>query len=269
MSRIETKFRTLLEKRSKALITYITAGDPDIGTTKRLVPLLEKSGADIVELGVPFSDPLADGMTIQRASQRALHKGMNLRTILQAVGEIRTKSSVPLALMSYYNPILMYGVENFVDHACDVGVDGVIVPDLPPEEAAEFLKISKTKDFNLIFLIAPTSTAERVRLVGQYSTGFIYCVSVAGVTGVRSEIHQGLSHFIKMVRTYTDEPLAVGFGISTPEQARQVAQMADGIIVGSALVDMIEKKKKPEEMMEDVSAFVRKMKNRIKEEYPC
>lgn len=261
MSGIEKKFKALFKNRSKALVTYITAGDPDIETTKRLILLLEEKGADIIELGVPFSDPLADGTTIQRASQRALNKGINLRTILQAVEEIRTKSSLPLALMSYYNPIMSYGIENFVAQAREVGVDGVIIPDLPPEEATALLKVSRAKNFDLIFLVAPTSTAERVRLVGRYSTGFIYCVSVTGVTGAREGIFKGLSDFVNRVRACTDKPLAVGFGISTPEQARHVAQVADGVIVGSALVNIIEKYQDAPALMEEIGTFVREMKN--------
>ena len=263
MSRIDEKFETLLTEGSKALITFITAGDPDIKTTVKLVPILEENGADIIELGVPFSDPLADGATIQRASQRALQKGTTLETILQAVEKIRSESSVPLALMSYYNPILHYGIEHFIDHASDVGVDGLIVPDLPPEEAGEFQKIIQARDFNLIFLLAPTSTIDRVKLVGQYSSGFVYCVSVAGVTGVRSRMYEGLNDFIKRVRECTKKPLAVGFGISTPEQADRIARVADGVIIGSALVNIIEKTKDFEKMTRGVGSFVKEMKRSI------
>ncbi|UCE18948.1 MAG: tryptophan synthase subunit alpha [Gemmatimonadota bacterium] len=263
MSRIDETFKVLLKKESKALITYITAGDPDIETTLKLVPVLEDNGADIVELGVPFSDPLADGTTIQRASQRALGKGASLQAILQAAAEIRTRTSLPLALMSYYNPIMHYGIEAFVDDASKAGVDGVIIPDLPPEEAAECRNISDTMDLNLIFLVAPTSTLERIRMVEEYSSGFIYCVSVTGVTGARREMYEGLNGFIQRVRACTVKPLAVGFGIATPEQARQVAQWADGVIVGSALVNIIERAKDFEEMAREIGSFVKGMKRRI------
>lgn len=263
MSRVASQFERIRANRSKALITYVTAGDPDIETTVHLVLGMEKSGADIVELGVPFSDPLADGATIQRASQRALQKGITLSNILQAVADIRKQSSVPVVLMSYYNPILRYGIEAFVDDATKSGVDGLILPDLPPEEAGEMLEASRSRDFDLIFLLAPTSTVERIKLVSQHSEGFIYCVSLTGVTGVRNGIVDGLSDFIGTVRRYTDKPLAVGFGISTAEQARQVAKVADGVIVGSALVNIVERHTDPQLMIEEVKIFVKIMKKRV------
>lgn len=263
MSRIEATFETLLNRRSKALIPYITAGDPDIETTKRLVEAMEQNGADIIELGVPFSDPLADGTTIQRASQRALQRGIDLATILKAVAEIRRESSIPLVLMTYYNPVLRYGIERFVHQASGAGVDGVILPDLPPEEAEEFLELAKPRDFDLIFLVAPTSTPERIRLVDQYSSGFIYCVSLTGVTGARGEIYRGLSDFIKGVRAHTDKPLAIGFGISTPKQAGEVARIADGVIVGSAIVDLIERTRDIKDGLKRVGRFIRELKSGI------
>jgi tryptophan synthase alpha chain len=260
MNRIDQKFKTLLKSGAKALIPYITAGEPDIETTKELVVAMEHNGADIVELGVPFSDPLADGTTIQRASQRALQRGIDLATVLGAVEGIRKKSSLPLILMSYYNPILRYGLSRFVHHASGVGVDGLIVPDLPPEEAEEFLEISKPRDFDLIFLVTPTSTVERIRLVSQCSTGFLYCVSLTGVTGVRREIFGGLKQFLQGVRAQTDKPLAVGFGISTPEQAGKVARLADGVIVGSAIVDIIEQTSQRKLVVDRVGEFVCQLK---------
>ena len=263
MNRIDETFKMLLKKGSKALITYITAGDPDIETTVKLVPVLEENGADIVELGVPFSDPLADGTTIQRASQRALQGGINLETILQAVEEIRTTCSLPLVLMSYYNPILHYGMKDFVHRAVDAGVDGIIIPDLPTDEATEFRQISEARDFSLIFLVAPTSNIERIRLVGEFSSGFVYCVSVTGVTGVRGEMYEGLNDFIQRVRGCTKKPLAVGFGISTPEQAGRIAQVADGVIIGSALVNIIEKTKDFEKMTKEIGSFMKEMKRGI------
>ena len=263
MSRIGKRFETLRRNGSKALITYITAGDPDRDTTKQLVAALEQSGADIIELGVPFSDPLADGATIQRASERALHQGITLSTILRTVEAIRTRSSIPLALMSYYNPILRYGEEEFVADAVRAGVDGVIVPDLPPEEAGRLMERSRAADFDTIFLLAPTSTVERVTLVARCSTGFVYCVSVTGVTGAREDIEQGLNRSIRMVRAHTDKPLAVGFGISTPDQARRVARVADGVIVGSALVHIVERNRHLEDATREMGALVRKMKDSI------
>jgi tryptophan synthase alpha chain len=263
MSRIGHRFTEILKSRSKALIPFVTAGDPDIETTTRLAAAMERRGADIIELGVPFSDPLADGTTIQRASQRALRRGVDLAAVLQAAGEIRKGSSIPLVLMSYYNPVLHYGLFRFVDDATEAGVDGLIVPDLPPDEAGEFLEITKPRDFDLIFLVAPTSTAKRIRLVNLHTSGFIYCVSLAGVTGARKEIDEGLSDFLRRVRNHTDKPLAVGFGISTPVQARKVAQLSDGVIIGSAIVDIIEKTENTKAMVKKVGAFVSELKDGI------
>ena len=265
MSRIGEKFNAVLKNRSKALIPYITAGEPNMEMTQRLVAAMAHNGADIIELGVPFSDPLADGTTIQRASQKALKRGTDLVIILHAVEEMRKKSSLPLVLMSYYNPILRYGLKRFVQHASDAGVDGIIVPDLPPEEAGELMEMAKPKDFDVIFLVTPTSTKERIKLVSRHSTGFVYCVSLTGVTGARREIYGGLRQFLKAVRIHTDKPLAVGFGISTPEQAGKVAQMADGVIVGSAIVDLIERTPDERAVVDRVGAFVGQLKSRIEQ----
>ncbi len=263
VSRTGETFERLRKGRSKALITYITAGDPDIDASKKLAAVMEQNGADIIELGVPFSDPLADGATIQRASQRALQRGVDLRTILQTAAEIRKASLLPLVLMSYYNPVFRYGLRRFVEDAAGAGVDGLIVPDLPPEEAGELVEIAGPRDFDLIFLVAPTSPVQRIQLVDQCASGFIYCVSVTGVTGARREIQRGLSDFLKSVRLYTDKPLAVGFGISTPEQAREASQLSDGVIVGSAIVDIIERSKDAETVVKKVGTFVRELKHGI------
>jgi len=265
MSRTGEIFEKLRKSQSKALIPYITVGDPDIETTRKLAAVMEHNGADIIELGVPFSDPLADGTTIQRASQRALQRGIDLAVILQTAEEIRKSSMVPLVLMSYYNPIFRYGLKRFVDDAASAGVDGLIVPDLPPDEAGELLELAEPRDFDLIFLVAPTSPAQRIQLVDQCTSGFIYCVSVTGVTGVREEIQRGLSDFLRMVRLHTDKPLAVGFGISTPEQASQVARLSDGVIVGSAIVDIIERTENAQVMIKRVGAFIRELKGGIQE----
>lgn len=224
---------------------------------------MERQGADIIELGVPFSDPLADGTTIQRASQRALQRGVDLAGVLKTADEVRKGSSIPLVLMSYYNPILHYGLDRFVDDATEAGVDGLIVPDLPPDEAGDFLKIAQPRDFDLIFLVAPTSTAKRIRLVSQHTSGFIYCVSLTGVTGARKEIGGGLSDFLKAIRSQTDKPLAVGFGISTPEQARRVARLSDGVIVGSAIVNIIEGSEDSDAAVRRVAVFVGELRSAI------
>jgi tryptophan synthase alpha chain len=265
MSRIGERFEKLLKGGSKGLISYITAGDPDLKMTGRLAAAMERGGADIIELGVPFSDPLADGATIQRAFQRSLERGTDLAAILKTAGEIRQGSSIPLVLMSYYNPILRYGLKRFVDDAMTSGMDGLIVPDLPPDEAGDFLSMTQLQDFDLIFLLAPTSPQERIDLVCEYGSGFIYCVSLTGVTGTRREMSQGLRGFVETVRAQTDKPLAVGFGISTAEQAAEVARFADAVIVGSAIVEIIEKADQTRDMEDRVETFVNDLKLSIQE----
>ena len=267
MSRIGERFDQLLRTGSKALIPYITAGDPSLEMTRRLVMAMEQGGADIIELGVPFSDPLADGTTIQQASQRALQQGVDLSAILKLAERIRAQSSIPLALMSYYNPIHRYGLERFAEHAAGAGVDGVIVPDLPPDEAEadRFLRYARPRDLDLIFLVTPGSTDERIGLVSDRVSGFLYCVSLTGVTGARRRISAGLETFLERVRKRTDKPLAVGFGISTPAQAREIAPSADGIIVGSAIVDIIQGVGSERAAVESVKAFVAALKAGIQE----
>ncbi len=226
----------------KTLIAYVTVGYPTIDTTLEVVPLLAKLGCDIVELGIPFSDPLADGATIQKASFNALHNGVTPEICLEIADKLRRKTEVPLAFMSYYNPIFNYGLDKFVNSCTAVKVDALIVPDLPPDEGTELERITRNQDIDLIYLLAPTSTGDRIQLVSEHSQGFIYLVSIAGVTGARNHLPQDLERFVQRVRASTDKPLCVGFGISTPEQAREVAQYADGVIVGSRLVQLMEEK---------------------------
>lgn len=240
MSRISDKFAELKNRGEKALIPFITAGDPDLKTTSSLVLELERRGADIIELGIPFSDPLADGPVIQRSSQRALKGKVSGKDVLNLVGELRETSGVPLVLMTYYNPVLKYGIKNFVKEAKIAGVDGLIVSDLPPEESRLLKSYTQRQNLDLIFLLAPTSSKRRIRLVVEQAGGFIYCVSRTGVTGVREELFSGLKEFIRRVKAQTNTPLGVGFGISTPSQAREVAEIAEAIIVGSALVKIID-----------------------------
>lgn len=240
MNRIDERFRRLKEAGERALMPYLTAGDPDLCTTRSLILEFERRGADLVEIGVPFSDPLADGVTIQRASQRALSGGTTLPRILEMVGSLRPECQLPLLVMSYVNPIFHFGFARFAKEAAAAGIDGLIVPDLPPEEAAELIEATAAHDLHTVFLIAPTSPQQRVRKVAAASTGFIYYVSLRGVTGARSRLSEDLEASIRMIRAETDKPLAVGFGISTPEQVRMVAKVADGVIVGSALVSLLE-----------------------------
>ena len=241
MNRIEEKFNFLRAKGKKAFITFITAGDPNLRTTERLVLEMDAHGADIVELGVPFSDPIADGPRIQASSLRSLKAGTTLPKILSLVKKIRKKSDIPLVLMTYYNPVYVYGIKKFVNDAVQAGVDGVIVPDLPPEEAGELIKESKRFNLANIFLLAPTSTKERIKKVIREGTGFIYYVSLTGVTGERNSLPADLSKKLRQIKSLTKKPLAVGFGISHGSQVKSILKKADGVIVGSALVRIIEK----------------------------
>ncbi|MDD5454221.1 MAG: tryptophan synthase subunit alpha [Candidatus Ratteibacteria bacterium] len=239
MNRIEKKWKELKRKGLKAFIAFVTAGDPSLQDTYKLVLEMEKQGADIIELGVPFSDPIADGPVIQASAQRALLKGVNLNKIFQLVKELRKKTDVPLVFLSYYNPIFHYGVKKFVEDAVRYGIDGVIVADLPPEEAKELKIFSSKKWLDTIFLAAPTSSKERLIKVAKESTGFIYCVSVAGVTGVRNSLAQTLKNRVQDIKRITKKPVAVGFGVSNTKTAKWVASFADGVIVGSAIVKVV------------------------------
>jgi tryptophan synthase alpha chain len=256
MNRIEEKFKELKVKNKKAFVVYITTGDPDIGTTERLVMELDRCGVDILELGVPFSDPIADGPTIQAASERALHNRVNLKSILNLVRKLRRRTSMPIALMTYYNPVYRYGVKDFIADAKGAGVDGVIVPDLPPEEARELIAHSRDNDFDSIFLLSPTSSDERIRLVSKSSSGFIYYVSLTGVTGARKHLSPEIISNVRRIKKITDKAVCVGFGVSTPAQARSIGKIADGVIVGSAVIKVIEKNAGRRDLTQIVGRFV-------------
>ncbi|MBI5846393.1 MAG: tryptophan synthase subunit alpha [Nitrospirae bacterium] len=238
-SRISRKFELLRKENRKAFIAYIMAGDPGIQRTKEMVRILEDCGVDIIELGVPFSDPLADGPTIQAAAQRALEAGTTLHTVIDLVAELRKTTQIPIILMTYYNPIFKYGEEQFVEDASSAGVDGIIVPDLPPDEAEGMMKLAKKRPFDLIFLLAPTSTDDRIAKVGQASRGFIYYVSITGITGSKLSLDPAIESHMNRIRSASDTPVAVGFGIATPDEASLVARFADGVIIGSAIVKRI------------------------------
>jgi tryptophan synthase alpha chain len=246
MGRIDDTFRRLRKERNVALITFITAGDPELGVTERLIPRLAEAGADIIELGVPFSDPMADGPTIQRASERALSSGTSLEGILAMVRRVRAHCQVPLVLMGYFNPILQYGTERFARDAVDAGVDGVLLVDLPPEEAEEFRKSADHCGLRTIFLLTPTSDDARIRKVLKMGSGFLYYVSVTGVTGARQQVAVTVAERVAAIRQKTRLPVVVGFGVSTPDQAAQLALQADGVVVGSALVKHFEELHGPE-----------------------
>ena len=248
MSTIERTFARLRAEGRAALMPFLTMGFPERDSALELVPAVVEGGADLVELGVPFSDPLADGATIQAASQRALENGMTLALCLEQAAALRARGiTVPFVLMGYYNPILQMGEVLFAERAAAAGIQGVIVPDLPPEEAGALQEALRRHGLDLIFLLAPTSDEERVRLVAQRASGFIYLVSLTGVTGARDRLPPGLEAFVARVRRATSLPLAVGFGISRPEHVAQVARVADGVIVGSALIRAIAQATNPAE----------------------
>jgi tryptophan synthase alpha chain len=262
MNRIEQKFKELAAVNKKAFVAFITAGYPDLSVTEKLVVAFGRSGVDIVELGVPFSDPMADGPIIQEASKAALDKKTHLIDILNLVKKIRRQTEIPICLMTYYNPIFCFGEEKFVIQAYNAGVDGVIVPDLPPEEAGPFVKAAAAYNLDTVFFLAPTSTKERMKLVSRVSKGFIYYVSLTGVTGPRQALPSDCSAHIGLIKKITDKPVCVGFGVSSPEQVAQVNKIADGVIVGSAIVKTIKENIGKPDLVERVCSFVRRLKGK-------
>lgn len=263
VQRIATAFERARAENRAALIPYLSLGYPTPETSLALAEAAIAAGADLLELGVPFSDPLADGPVIQRAAHVALQGGMTVARCLEMAHSLRQRGIVvPLIFMGYYNPILAYGAEAFCRACCEAGVDGLIVPDLPPEEGGELERACETYGLALVYLLAPTSTPERIRLVSERSQGFVYLVSVTGITGPRERLPVDLGAFVRRVREATDKPLAVGFGISTPEQAGQVAALADGVVVGSALVRLAEEADARERIKDLVGALRRAVASR-------
>jgi len=249
---IREKFNELKQKNEIALILYMTAGFPSLSESMNNLVEFAKNGADIIEIGVPFSDPVADGPTIQYSSQIALSNGVTLRDIISEIN--KTKIDIPLVIMSYLNPVLAYGnKESLLKDMKDAGISGIIIPDLPVEESEDWPSLSKDHNIDVIFLAAPTSSGERIRLIAQHSRGFIYYVSIAGTTGVRDKLSSGLSGFIKNMRQATDKPIAVGFGISSPEQIVSLREEVDGVIIGSRIIEAMRKK-------EDLKIVVRNLK---------
>lgn len=237
MTSVSDRFKSLHDRSQCALIPFITAGDPDLKTTAQALRVLDQSGADIIELGVPYSDPLADGPTIQAAATRALQRGVRLDDVLEMVKDVAPALQAPIVLFAYYNPILNRGIESFLKQIADVGVKGLVVPDLPIEEAESLLKPAAEIGIEVVLLVAPTSPQERIEAIARQSQGFIYLVSVTGVTGMRDQIESRVQDILQQIRTLTDKPIGVGFGISQLEQAQQVkAWGADAVIVGSAFV---------------------------------
>ena len=259
MSRIAETFGKLKPESRRGFIPFVTAGDPDLETTRKLVVELAHVGSTLIELGIPFSDPMADGPVIQRASERALSRHVGVGEVLQVVSDARRETAVPIILFSYFNPLLQFGIENLANEAQRTGVDGILVTDLIPEEAEEFAATMRRHDLDLIFLVAPTSTDERLRLIAERASGFIYAVSRAGVTGAREEMSAEAEKLVRRVRQFSDLPVAVGFGISRPEHLLDVWRYADAAVVGSAIVSEIEKAESADDAVQRVGAFAREL----------
>ena len=267
-SRLDSTFAQLRQGGEKALIAYVMAGDPSLEETEKLVVELERAGADIIELGVPFSDPIADGPVIQQAAERALRSGTSLRTILLLVKRLRARTQIPLVLMAYYNNIHAFGPERFCHEAAQAGVDGLIVPDMPPDEVGPLKGPASASGLQLIFFLAPTSTAERRKFVARQSQGFVYYVSLTGITGAKLLNVADVGKNVEKIRKVTHVPVAVGFGVATPEDAANVAAIADGVIVGSAIVKQMAAHQQKPDMVKQVAEFVRSMKTAIRAAQP-
>lgn len=264
MGRIGDKFESLRAKNEKALIVYLTAGDPSLAVTKELIFELEKAGVDILEIGVPFSDPTADGPVIQAASQRALKTGTTLASVLKMVADIRLSSQIPIVLFGYFNPIFAYGVEKFARTASEAGVDGVLVVDLPPEEACELRVYSDAAGLDFISLVAPTSGKDRMKTILKTATGFLYYVSITGVTGTAAPKVEDVAREVGKIRKLTKMPIAVGFGISNAKQAKAIGAVADGIVIGSAVVKLIDENRNNSELVKVISNYTREIKEALR-----
>ncbi|MDD2309506.1 MAG: tryptophan synthase subunit alpha [Desulfuromonadaceae bacterium] len=263
MSRLTARLSTLKTVHSKALVTFVTAGDPDLAATEEIIYLLEEAGADIIELGVPFSDPMADGPTIQLSSERALASGTTLHGILGVVKKVRSRSQVPIILMGYLNPVYAYGYDSFCRDAAEAGVDGVLLVDMPPEESQELTAPAGRCGLDVIFLLTPTSDAARISAVDKLGSGFVYYVTVTGVTGARSSVSTTLAQELSRVQQVISLPVMAGFGISTPEQAAEVGRLADGVVVGSAIVRLFEQYR-GEELKQQLRRYVSTLKDAIR-----
>lgn len=264
MGRITSTFEALGKRGERALVPYLAAGDPDLGTTAAMIVAMAEAGADLIEIGVPFSDPIADGPTIQRATERALRRGTTLRRILELVRTVRDQVSVPLVLMGSANPFYAMTPRGFAERAAEAGVDGLIVPDLPPEEGAELYDALAGLGVDGVLLAAPTTTPERLALLVEHTRGFLYYVSLTGVTGARSELASGLEEAVAGVRAISSIPVCVGFGVSTPEHAARIGRFADGVVVGSALVKLIEDAPDADGAVEAVAGYVAQLKQPLR-----
>lgn len=266
MGVIETRFSELISHGHKAFIAYITAGDPTIESTIRLVKEFESNGVDIIELGVPFSDPIADGPVNQEAAIRALKNDVNIGQIFDALRIIREESQIPIVFFSYLNTILSYGMEHFVNDAKDAGLNGTLILDLPPEEAGEYKRLMDERGLETIFLVSPITTPERIKIITHYASGFVYYVSQMGVTGERERISESIASMVKKIRRYTNIPVAAGFGISSPEQVREISKYADGIIVGSSIVKRIGEKGTQPGFEKEIGKYVKTLTAPLKGE---
>ncbi len=264
MGRIEARFAELRGRDERALVAFITSGDPDLATTELLLPAIAEAGADLIEIGVPFSDPLGDGPTIQRASERALRSGSSLRRTLELIGKLRPQLDVPLVLMGYANVFLAMGEQNFASTAREVGVDGIITVDLPPEEGAVLFDALERSSVDPILLASPTTSESRLEMLVERTRGFLYYVSLTGVTGARTQVAADLEQAVSNIRRISKVPVCVGFGISTPEQVGQVGRYADGVVVGSALVDRIEAADSTESAVAAASEFIAELKRPLR-----
>jgi len=260
-TRIARLFDGLKRNGRKGLIAYLTAGDPTPERTPALVEALERGGADLIELGVPFSDPIADGPVIQRAGQRALAAGTTLRKVLEMATEIRRRSEIPLLLFTYLNPVLRYGLDALALDAAACGIDGCLLTDASVEEAGHYVEAMRRHGLDTVFLVAPTSTPRRLKLVAQYSTGFIYLVSRTGVTGARASLSEAVGPLVEAMRAVTDLPLAVGFGVSRPEQVAELGRQVEAVVVGSAIVDLIERNADNASLEIQLESFARELKH--------
>jgi tryptophan synthase alpha chain len=264
MKRIKKKFAALRAKNEKALIVYLTAGDPSLSITKQLIFALEKAGVDILEIGVPFSDPTADGPVIQEASQRALKAGTTLEVVLDLVAEVRKVSEIPIVLFGYFNPIFAYGVKQFSQAAHMAGVDGVLVVDLPYEEAKELRIFTDTVGIDFISLIAPTTDAKRLCKIAADASGFLYYISITGITGTAAPKIDNIKREVEKIRKITNLPIAVGFGISKPQQAHEIGCFADGVVIGSAVVRLIDENKNNRNLLKIISDYINDIKKELR-----
>lgn len=260
MNRIDKKFKDLKKEGKKAFVAFITCGFPNLKTTENLLKEFARIGVDVIELGIPFSDPMADGKVIQEASLHALKNKVTLKNAIDLVARVRKDVNVPIAFMTYYNPVYKYGLEKFVNDAVKAGVDGVIIPDLPPEEAKDLKSFSDNKNFDIISFLAPTSTDARIKFVSKQAKGFIYYVSLTGVTGERTSLAKNIQENLKRIYKFTDKPVCVGFGVSNAAQVKDIQKCADGVIVGSAIVKKIKENIGKADLVVKVSQYVEELK---------